>query len=254
MATVRAFDSDDYLPDYSLLVLQDPSVGWPDEEPVIPHHRDRGDSPNGTFAGSGAGWITAEAPDLAAHVIRLELHDTEPAGAGGEFDDVLETPYRSSSGGISLAWVTDGPGDQVDLVLGDAEWFRVRIARRGDESANRFHWLLRFWPEPLITPPVWVARGRDTRNRPASLAQDVESIVRWTPRPPFETTMTELGQRLLVGEAELRAGLEFAQEEGLVHAESAADAGGSSDSARDGGNGSDAGGGPLRLWLGDRAG
>jgi hypothetical protein len=40
-----------------------------------------------------------------------------------------------------------------DLDLGDDVDYRVRVARRGD------NWLLCFWPDPEIEPPVWRARS-----------------------------------------------------------------------------------------------
>ncbi|RSM74259.1 hypothetical protein DMB66_02295 [Actinoplanes sp. ATCC 53533] len=235
MGVVRTFEDDDLSLEYSLLVLVDPSVAWPHEDPHIPHYRDRGDTPNGTFAGSGAGWIYADAPDLDDHRIRLELHDSEPPPADrGHFDDVLETPYRSSSGAISLAWVTSGPGDREDLELGAAEWFRVRIARRREDAEGppefRYHWLLQFWPDSAIEPPVWLARSEAVRD--ARLAEDIEAILRWTPRLPLETTTRELARRLLVSEAEVRDALGVARLADLLHTE---------------------GEEPLRLRLGPRA-
>ena len=230
MSLVRTFEADDYLPEYSLLVLNDPNLAWPDEEPVMPHYRDRGDTPNGTFAGSGAGWIYADAPGLDDHLIRLELHDEPPPAGPVRFDEVLETPYRSSSGVVSLAWVTSGPGAQADLVLGDAEWFRVRIARRRDDSGQRYHWRLQYWPDPAITPPAWLTRGEVVRD--SRLAQDIEAVLRWTPRMPLETTTAGLAARLAVSEAEVRDALTEAERTGLLHADP---------------------GEPLRLRLGPRA-
>jgi hypothetical protein len=235
MGVVRTFEDDDVSLEYSLLVLMDPMVTWPHEDPHIPHYRERGDTPNGTFAGSGAGWIYADAPDLDDHLVRLELHDRRPPPADpGGFDDVLETPYRSSSGGISLAWVTCGPGDRVDIALGEAEWFRVRIARRREDAEGpqelRYHWLLQFWPEPTIESPVWLARSQAVGD--ARLAEDIEAILRWTPRLPLETTTFELAKRLLVSEAKVREGLVVAERADLLHIESEE---------------------PLRLRLGPRA-
>lgn len=227
---MRTFEDDDYRPEYSILVLRDPHVEWPHEDPEIPRYRDRGDSPTGTFAGSGAGWITAQAPDLADHLVRLELHDDPPPADHADFDDVLETPYRASSGGISLAWVTCGPGDRVDLDLGDAEWFRVRVARRRDDTGGRYHWLLRCWPETALAPPVWLARSEPAWSR---VAEDLEAVLRWTSQPPLATTTADLAGRLLISKAELRDGLALAEDSGLLHAD-----------------GED----PLRLWLGRRAG
>jgi len=238
-----------------------PQPTLPPEDPEVPRYRDRGDSPTGTFAGSGAGWITAQAPGLADHHVRLELHDERPPAEHTGFGDVLETPYRSSSGGISLAGVTDGPGDRVDLALGDDEWFRVRVSRgwddTGDPPDGRYRWLLQFWPGPALEPPAWLARSeparppsarvdevlsvaperaaqirlRDLQRRYSGLAEDLEAILRWTSRPPWEITTGGLARRLLVEEAHVRECLAFAEETGLLHAD---------------------GPEPLRLWLGRR--
>jgi hypothetical protein len=221
VSVLQVFEADDYMPEYSLLVLNDPAVEWPDEEPEIPHYRDRGDTPNGTFAGSGAGWIYADAPNLEDHLIRLELHDEPPPSLRPQFDDVLETPYRSSSGTISLAEVTCGPGERVDLELGDAEWFRVRIARRREDAADRpgshFHWLLQFWPDMAVAAPVWLARSEAVSS--SGLSQDLEAILRWTPQLPLETSIAGLAKRLLASEADVRDGLTSAEQAGLLHSE-----------------------------------
>ncbi|GAA2533939.1 hypothetical protein [Winogradskya humida] len=221
MGVLREFEADDYRPEYSLLVLNDPAVEWPDEEPEIPHYRDRGDTPNGTFAGSGAGWIYADAPDLDDHLVRLELHDEPPPDGQPQFDDVLETPYRASSGTISLAWVTCGPGEQVDLELGNGEWFRVRIARRREDAEDRpgfrYHWLLQFWSE-AVAAPVWLARSAAVRS--SRLSQDLEAVLRWTPQLPLETSIHELAKFLLVSEADIRDGLTTAEQAGKLHSES----------------------------------
>ncbi|MFF0151756.1 hypothetical protein [Micromonospora sp. NPDC005203] len=378
MTLVQAVEVEDYRPEYSLLVLVDPSVEWGHEDPEVPRHRDRGGRPTGTFAGTGAGWVTAQAPGLTDHAVRLELHDGPPPTDHEEFDDVLEASYRSSSGGLSVTTLTGGVGP-ADLDLGDAQWYRVRVARRqaGTESTSGYIWVLRFWADPLIEPPVWLARGRsaiggpdngwhsalprwvtevayiaanmarrlgrpvtpqqvedgfhsppsypvgwldeplwprpsatghvapgyrareaaeqrrldeiaaelgvppvrrkrdvfpllvaagilvcegndayragqparidtvlslppdevaavrqrDLRCRYDAVAQDLEAVLRWTPRTPLETTPAELAQRLLVSEVELGEALAYAQETALVHTED---------------------GRPLRLWLGPR--
>jgi hypothetical protein len=235
MGVVRMFDADDYRPEYSLLVLKDPTVAWPDEHPHMPHYRDRGDTPNGTFAGSGAGWIYADAPDLDDHLIRVELHDEPPLGDHVRFDEVLDTPYRSSSGAVSLAWVTCGPGGRIDLELGDDEWFRVRIARRREDAdgraQGRYHWLLRFWPDLQMAPPVWLTRSEPVRD--SRLAQDIEAILRWTSSLPLKTATADLAKQLLVSEENLREALTIAEQTGLLHAD---------------------GEEPLQIWLGRRAG
>jgi hypothetical protein len=149
LTAVRVFESDEYLPEYGLLVLRDPAVSWA-SPPPLPHSHDRGDEPTGTFAGSGAGWITCQAGD-GRHRVRLERHDEPPDAP--DLDDVAELPYLSSSGGLSLTWLTGGAG-KPDLVLGGAGHYRVRAGRGPDR------WLLQFWPVSDIEPPAWRRRSR----------------------------------------------------------------------------------------------
>ncbi|MET8355071.1 hypothetical protein [Micromonospora sp. NPDC005206] len=161
MAVVRAFEHDDYSPEYGLVVLRDPDdPGEPGDDPELPRGRDREDEPTGTFAGAGAGWILCQAGD-GHHMVRLELHDGPPPADHAGFDDVLETPYRASSGGLSLTVLTGGAGP-ADLELGGGGCYRVRVARRRGDTEDGFgdRWLLRFWPDPAPEPPVWLARGR----------------------------------------------------------------------------------------------
>ncbi|MEV0897159.1 hypothetical protein [Actinoplanes sp. NPDC049802] len=159
MTVVRVFEEDDYLPEYGLIVLRDTSVDWGDRDPDFPRHRDRGDEPAGTLAGTGGGWLTAQAYGMARHRIVLELHDSAPAADHADWQDVMEAPYRSSSGGLSLTTLTGGIGP-VDFHLGHEEWFRVRVRRRavGDDG-SRFTWLISFWPDDRADPPVWLRRS-----------------------------------------------------------------------------------------------
>ncbi|MEU2615956.1 hypothetical protein ABZ570_30955 [Micromonospora sp. NPDC007271] len=161
MAVVRAFEDDEYLPEYGLVVLRDPDgPGERGDDPELPRDGEREDEPTGTFAGAGSGWITCQAGD-GYHVVRLELHDAPPPADHASFDEVLETPYRASSGGLSLTVLTGGAGP-VDLELGGAGCYRVRAAcRRGDtEDGFGDRWLLRFWRDESPEPPVWLARAR----------------------------------------------------------------------------------------------
>jgi hypothetical protein len=216
VALVRAYEDDDYLPDYGLLLLVDPNVDWPAEDVEIPRYRDRGDKPAGSFAGSGAGWIAGQADGQADHKVRVELHDVCPPDDRDLFEDVVETPYRSSSGGLTLTTLTGGVGAPV-FDLGDPEWFRVRIARRRDESGEfpLERWLFRFWPESSLDPPVWLARGSAGHGLP----EDVEAVLRWTPRPSVEISAAELAGRLLIRETTLPGVLAAAEKETLLHAD-----------------------------------
>ncbi|WP_328472170.1 hypothetical protein OHA21_09155 [Actinoplanes sp. NBC_00393] len=155
MTVVRAFEDDDYLPEYGLLVLRDRDV--PADLP-LPRRAD--DEVTGTFAGAGAGWVTCSAGD-GHHVVRLELLDAAPASDQASFDDVLETPFLAGAGGLSLTYLTGGAG-RVDLDLGGGGGYRVRVARRRGDTPDGAgdRWLLRFWPDPALSPPVWLARSR----------------------------------------------------------------------------------------------
>lgn len=212
---VRCFETDDYHPAYGMLLLADTNQAWdPTEDPPLPHHRDRGDMPTGSFAGTGAGWLSAQAPDLGDHTVRLELHDTPPPPDPVVFEDVVEAPFRSSSGELTLTDVTGGYGE-ADLELGDTEWFRVRVARRS--AGDDFSWLIRFWPDPLGEPPTWLARGPETGEHAQEVAEDVEALLRWIPGLPLETSVDDLSHRLLVSTTTVRAALEAAETKGLLH-------------------------------------
>jgi hypothetical protein len=227
---LRAFDAEDYGPDDGVLILADANQAWdPDEDPQVPHHRDRGDMPTGSFAASGAGWVAAQADDSADHTVRVELHDVPPSADYADFDDVVEMPYRSSSGELTLTDLTGGYGD-ADLHLGDTEWFRVRVARRR-AGEDRYYWLIRFWPDRATEPPAWLSRSSETGSRSSDVAEDLETLLRWTPQLLLETAIEDLVKRLLVSETTLRKALAAAEKDGLLHIE---------------------GDDPLRLSLGDQ--
>ncbi|MEU4695202.1 hypothetical protein [Actinoplanes sp. NPDC023714] len=62
-----------------------------------------------------------------------------------------------------------------------------------------------------------MVRAQDARSRYGRLAEDLEAVLRWSERIPFEVTAADLAARLLVDEDDLRAGLEYAEESGLLH-------------------------------------
>jgi hypothetical protein len=216
---VRAYEEDEYVPEYGLLLVRDTGVEWdPAESPQVPHLRDRGDEPAGSFACAGAGWVACQAAGEAVHEVRLELHDAAPPADNDDFDAVVETPYRASSGGLTLTTVTGGTGLPV-FHLGAAAWFRLRVARRRGtwDQGPLDTWVLRFWPEPAVQPPVWLARGAPPDRR--GLADDLDLILRWTAAIPFEVTGAALAERLLIDEAGLREAVAVAETAGILRAE-----------------------------------
>jgi hypothetical protein len=73
----------------------------------------------------------------------------------------------------------------------------------------------------LSLPPdqAETVRRRDMSSRYGAVAQDLEAVLRWTPRPTLEVTAAELAERLLVTDKELAGALAHAEEVGLLHAE-----------------------------------
>ncbi|MEU4426493.1 hypothetical protein AB0F81_38215 [Actinoplanes sp. NPDC024001] len=197
MAVVREFENDDYLPEYGLLVLRDVNVSWSPHDTGPPRDRDSGEEPTGTFAAAGGGWLTCQAGS-GHHVVRLELHDSPPAADHDSFDDVAETPYLAGSGGLCLTYLTGGAGGLADLELGAGPYFRVRVARRRGDTPDGAgdRWLLRFWPDPAVSPPVWLVRGApavgpgysgwqaELQYEPMELSGIVAAVARELGRPP----------------------------------------------------------------------
>jgi hypothetical protein len=159
VAELREFVDDDYRPEYGTLVLRDAYVAGavPAASPV-PRPWPPEAQPGGTIARATAGELEGNSRD-GHHAVRLAAHDGAPPGDAGQWDDVVETPYRSGAGSVGLTVMTGGPGP-AQLDLGGPGLFRVRVAvRRGGTDGDT--WLLRFWPdaEP-VEPPVWLARSR----------------------------------------------------------------------------------------------
>ncbi|MFD1374180.1 DUF6042 family protein [Actinoplanes sichuanensis] len=144
---MRVFEIDGYDPEYRTLAVRDPA-GY---EPAGPGDLDE---PVGTFAGAGVGWLAAVTNGRSG-TVRLEAHDTRPPADGPVIDDELETPYRSSTGRLSLTAMTAGGGGRSVLELGGNGDYRVRVARTDSDRM-----LLQFWPDPSPVPPVWRLRSR----------------------------------------------------------------------------------------------
>ena len=251
---MRTFDRDDYSPEYSLLVLRG-SAGAELGDADLPRGHDDGTEPTGTFAGSGAGWITAQARS-DYQVVRLELHDGPPPD-DPESDDRLEMPYRGGPGGLALTMLTGGAGRRPDLDRRNADQHAAAVAAQArkqgrlDEIAAKLGvppvrrrrdmlpllaaagLLVRERPdeyragrpEPVHTvlslPPERVRQLRqaDLRSRYDDLAVDVASVLRWAPEMPYETSVAALAERLLVAEADLRDALAYAETTGQLHAD-----------------------------------
>src|SRR6266511_1243407 len=162
MALLRTFENDEYLPEFGTVVLRD--TFDPDARAALPPVGEMlGELatdalPGGSIARAGAGWLQASAGD-GYHVVRLEAHDRAPADDRGAWEDVVETPYRSSIGSVGLAHMTSGPWN-ADLDLGGPGVYRVRVARR-PAAEDGDVWRLQFWPTPAaVEPPRWLARHR----------------------------------------------------------------------------------------------
>src|SRR6266540_146109 len=162
MALLRTFENDEYLPEFGTVVLRD--TFDPDARAALPPVGEMlGELatdalPGGSIARAGAGWLQASAGD-GYHVVRLEAHDRAPADDRGAWEDVVETPYRSSIGSVGLAHMTSGPWN-ADLDLAGPGVYRVRVARR-PAAEDGDVWRLQFWPTPAaVEPPRWLARHR----------------------------------------------------------------------------------------------
>jgi hypothetical protein len=164
MTRLGMVEDDDYLPEFGTLMIRD--GGQPAERSAGAALLDEyatDAQPCGTIARAGNGWLEGAAGD-GHHTVRLEYHDRPADEDHHDWDDVVETPYRSATGAVGLTYVTGGPAGP-DLALGGPGGYRVRVTRRSGEDGD--HWLLRFWPdsEPLA-PPRWFAR-RDPAVWPA---------------------------------------------------------------------------------------
>jgi Family of unknown function (DUF6042) len=155
---LREFVDDDYRPEYGTLVLRDAYVaGSVPAAPPVPRPWPPEAQPGATIARATAGELEGNSRD-GHHAVRLAVLDGAPPDDTGDWDDVVETPYRSAAGSVGLTVMTGGPGP-AQLDLGGPGLFRVRVAlRRGGSDGDT--WLLRFWPDARpVEPPVWLARG-----------------------------------------------------------------------------------------------
>ncbi len=134
----------------------------------------------GTIARAGAGYLWANGELDADHEVRLEAHDGEPPDDRAEWDDVMETPYRSLTGTIALTHLGDSGDDADTLLLGSPGHYRVRVSCRRQPAPEEpdeqegaedqdvwegYTWRLQFWAAPGDRePPRWLARAPAVPN------------------------------------------------------------------------------------------
>lgn len=131
MALLGVHEDAEYLPEYGTVVVRDE---WPAGGESSPEHENAllgelaTEALAGTIATAGDGWLHGHAGDPYQSV-RLEAHDAEPPAAGDEWEDVVETPFRSRAGAVALGLLTGGTYDGA-LELGARGPFRARVSRR----------------------------------------------------------------------------------------------------------------------------
>lgn len=155
---LRSIVDDEYLPEFSTLVVRDDRVDdGPDVPNALTEHGCETD-PGGTIAVAGAGWLNAAAGGTYQEV-RLEAHDVAPREDLDGWLDVVESPYLSTAGSIGLSYVTyDNPSGER-LQLGAPGAYRVRVGRRPHPESGD-NWRLQFWPDPDVQLPRWLMRTR----------------------------------------------------------------------------------------------
>jgi hypothetical protein len=188
MTDLGRFEEDDYMPDSGLLVVRDTVGGqWADDTDDA--------HPCGTIVRTGVGWLYAGAGDGPC-VVRIQAHPAEPSSEG-EWDDLVEIPYRSTTGAVGLTTITMGAGEE-QVRLGAPGAYRVRVAHRAlpvsgelpedeDDLEPTDLWQLDFWPVVVVDPPRWLGRmtapvGQLTPGWSSLLPYDVNDVadmVRW---------------------------------------------------------------------------
>ncbi|MEU4394321.1 hypothetical protein [Kribbella sp. NPDC023855] len=129
-------------------------------------------------------------------VVRIQADSAEPSTAG-EWDDLVEIPYRSTTGAVGLTTITMGAGEE-QVRLGAPGSYRVRVAHRAlsvsgelpgdeDELEPSDLWQLDFWPVDVVEAPRWLRRmtapvGQLNPGWSSLLPYDVNDVadmVRW---------------------------------------------------------------------------
>ncbi|MET9258974.1 hypothetical protein [Amycolatopsis sp. NPDC004079] len=160
MTLLEFCEDDEYSPEYGTIVLRD--VYRDKTLPALDNEL-LGENATGTVSGTvataGDGWLYATADHLY-QAIRCEAHDGPPELRLGNWEDIVESPFRSRSGIAGLGWLTGGTLSG-ELSLGAKGFYRVRVCRRpADAGEEGDVWLFQFWPEEVPEPPRWLKRTR----------------------------------------------------------------------------------------------
>ncbi|WP_409465023.1 hypothetical protein [Amycolatopsis sp. GA6-003] len=154
-------EEDEYLPDYGTIVLRDlrRDGGVPALDNALLGELAT-NALSGTVATAGDGWLHGTAND-PWQAVRCEAHDGPPELRLEAWEDVVESPFHSQSGVVSLGLLTGGTYDE-ELNLGAKGLFRVRVCRKPAEAGEEGDvWLIQFWPAPDgPEPPRWLKRTR----------------------------------------------------------------------------------------------
>ncbi|MEV8374214.1 DUF6042 family protein [Kribbella sp. NPDC056861] len=176
MTLLAEYEDDGYLPEFGTLTVRDVHGHFVDAGLLEEHGTDA--QPCGTVARTGSGWLQAASGDLPC-LVGLRAYDGPPVADGAldqdgvpQWADLVELPYRSDSGSISLTTVT-GFAVEEHVHLGEPGLYRVRVTHRelrqsgaGTEleaeeaAAARLSslWQLDFWPVGELEPPRWFRR------------------------------------------------------------------------------------------------
>nr|AKA59443.1 hypothetical protein [uncultured bacterium AR_412] len=222
MTLTRSYEAGEYRPEYGILMLRDASSdgteGWFTRSELTEHATAA--EPGGTISRAGYGWLQAAAGEGPV-TVRLEMHDCRPEPDVDSWDDVVETPYNSSTGAVGLTVVT-GAHMATHLMLDGSGFYRARMARK-DAT-----WRLQFWLAP-VEPPRWLRRSSpavlsgetaapDSTSgirRYTSFASDLVSLAAWL-GPNTKVSMASLAERLLAPEEAIRTTLQYAVEMELL--------------------------------------
>ncbi|MFB9687450.1 hypothetical protein [Amycolatopsis plumensis] len=160
MTLLGILEDDEYLPEYGTLVVRD-RYAADGLEPLANELLGElaTEALSGTVATAGDGWVHGHAGDPFQSV-RLEAHDAPPSLVLEDWEDVVESPFHSRSGRVSLGFLTGGEHDET-LELGRRGLFRVRVARRAAAAGEEGDvWLVQFWPAAGPGLPRWLRRTR----------------------------------------------------------------------------------------------